>query len=58
MAANKAKHTAILRKTGKAAAGKQASLTSEQIADDLKAFRKTGGKIEVLGNTNTFKRIS
>ncbi len=56
MAASKAKHTAILRKSGKAA-GKQASLTREQIADDLKAFRKSGGKIEVLGNTNTFKRI-
>lgn len=33
------------------------SLTSERIADDLAAFRKDGGKIEVLGNTQVFKSI-
>lgn len=30
-------------------------LTSERIAADLAAFRKNGGKIEVLGNTKVFK---
>lgn len=30
-------------------------LTSERIAADLAAFRKAGGKIEVLGNTKVFK---
>ncbi len=32
-----------------------ATLTSERIAADLAAFRKAGGKIEVLGNTKVFK---
>lgn len=46
----------VLRKSGKA--GKQsATLTREQIEDHLAAFRKAGGKIEKLGNTNTFKKI-
>lgn len=30
----------------------------ESLAADLAAFRKAGGKIEVLGNTNTLKKIS
>lgn len=34
---------------------RNASLTSERIAADLTAFRKDGGKIEVLGNTKVFK---
>ncbi|MGY0559307.1 MULTISPECIES: hypothetical protein [unclassified Luteimonas] len=34
------------------------SLTSERIADDLAAFRKDGGKIEVLGTTTNFKNTS
>lgn len=34
-----------------------ASLTSERIAADLAAFRKGGGKIEVLGNTKVFKNL-
>ena len=33
------------------------ALTSERIADDLAAFRKSGGKIEVLGNTKVFKSM-
>lgn len=33
------------------AAGDGSQLTHERIADDLKAFRKRGGRIEVLGNT-------
>jgi hypothetical protein len=32
-------------------------LTHEQIEDDLAAFARTGGKIEVLGTTFTFKAI-
>lgn len=34
------------------------SLTSERIAADLAAFRKGGGKIEVLGTTTQFKNTS
>lgn len=57
MAASKSNIT--LRKANKSAGGKQgASLTREQIEVDLAAFRKSGGKIERLGNTNTFKKIS
>jgi hypothetical protein len=56
MAATKSNIT--LRKSGRSSGGKQGStLTREQIADDLAAFRKSGGKIERLGNTNTFKKI-
>ena len=33
------------------------SVTSERIADDLAAFRKAGGRIEVLGMTRTLTRI-
>jgi hypothetical protein len=33
------------------------SLTSERISDDLDAFRKAGGRIEVLGNTRVLTRI-
>lgn len=33
------------------------ALTSERIADDLAAFRKSGGKIEVLGNTKVFQSM-
>ena len=32
-------------------------LTSERIAADLAAFRKSGGKIEVLGNTKVFQSM-
>jgi hypothetical protein len=52
-----AKSNITLRKPGKAGGKPAASLTREQIADDLAAFRKSGGKIERLGNTNTFKKI-
>lgn len=34
-----------------------ASLTSDRIADDLATFRKSGGRIEVLGNTRTLTKI-
>ncbi len=36
----------------------QSALSHERIAADLAAFRKAGGKIEVLGNTNTLKKIA
>ncbi len=32
-------------------------MTSERIAEDLKAFRKAGGRIEVLGATRVLTRI-
>ena len=48
---------ATFRKSGKSGGKQAASLTREQIEDDLAAFRKAGGKIERLGNTNTFKKI-
>ncbi len=34
-----------------------ASMTSDRIASDLAAFRKSGGRIEVLGVTRTLTRI-
>lgn len=50
--ATKARTTSspLLRRTG---TGKSPSfhITSESIAADLAAFRKQGGRIEVLGNT-------
>jgi len=33
------------------------AMTSERIASDLEAFRRSGGKIEVLGTTLSLKRI-
>lgn len=36
---------------------KRKTLTHEQIADDLDAFKRAGGKIEVLGNTQTLRTI-
>lgn len=33
-------------------------LTSERIEADLAAFRKAGGKVEVLGTTHTLKKLS
>ncbi|TDK23810.1 hypothetical protein E2F46_09775 [Luteimonas aestuarii] len=33
------------------------TLTRERIADDMDAFRKSGGKVEVLGTTRTLTRI-
>lgn len=34
-----------------------ATLTHERLAEDMAAFRKAGGKIEVLGVTRTLQRI-
>lgn len=36
---------------------KRKTLTHEQISDDLDAFKRAGGKIEVLGNTLTLRTI-
>ncbi len=36
---------------------KRSALTHEKIADDLVAFQRAGGRIEVLGNTQTLKSI-
>jgi hypothetical protein len=36
---------------------RRSALTHEQIASDLDAFARSGGKIEVLGTTFTFKSI-
>ena len=33
------------------------NVNQEQLAADIAAFRKAGGKIEVLGNTQTLKKI-
>ena len=33
------------------------SLTSERISSDLDAFRKAGGRVEVLGNTRVLTKI-
>lgn len=38
------------------AGGHAQPLTSERIAADLAAFRKAGGRIEVLGNTPALKK--
>lgn len=48
----------VLRKSGKSNGKQSATLTREQIEDDMAAFRKAGGKVEKLGNTNTLKKIS
>ncbi|WP_162456165.1 hypothetical protein [Pseudoxanthomonas kalamensis] len=33
------------------------TVTSERIEQDIAEFEKSGGKIEKLGNTNTFKKL-
>ena len=44
--------TPPLRRSGSSTAGSNTShLTSQRIAADLAAFKKSGGRIEVLGNT-------
>lgn len=51
-----------LRQTGSANAFRGSkpdarNLTSEQIADHLAAFQRSGGKVEVLGVTRTLKHV-
>jgi hypothetical protein len=36
---------------------RRTALTHEKIADDLAAFQRVGGKIEVLGTTYTLKSL-
>ena len=50
-------NSTVLRKSGKPGGKQAATLTREQIEDDLAAFRKAGGKNQKLGNTNTFRKI-
>ncbi len=38
--------------------GQGSALTRERIADDIAAFRRAGGKIEVLGVTQALKNIA
>ena len=42
---------------GRKPGDRSAEVTSEHIADDLEAFRKAGGRVEVLGNTRVLTRI-
>lgn len=44
------------QKTGERGS-RNTGLTSERIAEDLAAFRRAGGRIEVLGVTRTLTRI-
>ena len=55
MAPSKSNST-VLRKSGRSSK-QTATLTREQLEGDLAAFRTAGGKVEKLGNTNTFKKI-
>ncbi|MBD7986817.1 hypothetical protein H9645_02090 [Luteimonas sp. Sa2BVA3] len=50
-AAARPRASAPLRRSGSAAATSAAHLTSQRIAADVAAFKKAGGRIEVLGNT-------
>jgi hypothetical protein len=36
---------------------RRSALTHTQIEEDLAEFERTGGRIEVLGNTHTFKNL-
>lgn len=49
--------TPLRRGTGRRPSKTAAPLTSECIARDLAAFRKGGGRIEVLGNTRVLTRV-
>ncbi|HEY4531396.1 MAG TPA: hypothetical protein VIG97_13910 [Luteimonas sp.] len=40
-----------MRRSSSTAAADAAHLTSQRIAADVAAFKKSGGRIEVLGNT-------
>lgn len=50
-AAARPRASAPLRRSGSAATTSAAHLTSQRIAADVAAFKKAGGRIEVLGNT-------
>ncbi len=36
---------------------KGGALTHERLQSDLEAFRKAGGRVEVLGNTRVLKKV-
>ncbi|MFT3762212.1 MAG: hypothetical protein QM761_06290 [Pseudoxanthomonas sp.] len=55
MAIAKSKSIKSSPKSGSGKSG--ANITHEQIEQDIAEFEKSGGKIEKLGNTNTFKKI-
>ncbi|MCD9026664.1 hypothetical protein LDO26_00350 [Luteimonas sp. BDR2-5] len=42
---------------GRKTSDRGASMTSDRIANDLADFRKSGGRIEVLGVTRTLTRL-
>ncbi len=42
---------------GRKPADRGGAMTRERIAEDMEAFRKSGGRIEVLGVTSTLTRI-
>lgn len=42
---------------GRKPAERGGAMTRERIAEDLETFRKSGGRIEVLGVTSTLTRI-
>lgn len=42
---------------GRKQAERGTAMTRERIAEDMEAFRKAGGRIEVLGVTSTLTRI-
>ena len=47
----RARASAPLRRTSSGSSASTAHLTSQRIAADLATFKKSGGRIEVLGNT-------
>lgn len=47
----RARASAPLRRSSSGSAASAAHLTSQRIAADLATFKKSGGRIEVLGNT-------
>jgi len=42
---------------GRSGSEKGGALTHERIKADLEAFRKAGGRVEVLGNTRVLKKV-
>lgn len=42
---------------GRKTADRGSTLTHERLAEQIKAFRKAGGKIEVLGTTQSLRNI-
>ncbi|WCE06536.1 hypothetical protein [Pseudoxanthomonas sp. JBR18] len=53
MARTSSKMTMAKNKSGE----KGGALTHERLQADLEAFRKAGGRVEVLGNTRVLKKV-